>query len=105
MNNANNITEAQAENTMDIDRQRFLKLISRLATIMCIAMYVSYIPQIIANFTGHPVSPVQPLVAAINASLWTSYGWLKTKKDWPVIISNIPGIFFGIFTVITVYIH
>ncbi|CAH0416132.1 hypothetical protein KAR50_05845 [Periweissella fabaria] len=105
MSNANNTSQTPAEGTLDIDRQRFLKLISQLATIMCIAMYVSYIPQIIANFTGSPVSPFQPLVATINATLWTGYGSLKAKKDWPVIISNVPGIIFGIFTVITVYVH
>lgn len=82
-----------------------LKLLSIVATCTCIMMYVSYIPQIIANFSGNPVSPIQPFVAMINASLWVGYGWFKTFKDWPVIISNLPGIFFGLFTVITVYIH
>lgn len=82
-----------------------LKLLSIVATCTCIMMYVSYIPQIIANFSGNPVSPIQPFVAMINASLWVGYGWFKTFKDWPVVISNLPGIFFGLFTVITVYIH
>lgn len=68
-------------------------------------MYVSYIPQIISNFSGDPVSPLQPLVAMINGILWTGYGWFKTYKDWPVIISNVPGVIFGFITVLTVYIH
>lgn len=95
----------EGEDAVDPKRVRRLKVISRIATIMCIVMYVSYIPQIIANFSGHPVSPVQPLCAAINATLWVAYGWLKTYKDWPVIIANAPGILFGIITVITVWIH
>ncbi|KZU82546.1 SWEET family sugar transporter [Lactiplantibacillus plantarum] len=78
---------------------------SKLATFTCIAMYVSYIPQIISNFSGDPVSPLQPLVAMINGILWTGYGWFKTYKDWPVIISNVPGVVFGFITVLTVYIH
>ena len=86
-------------------RIRRLKILSKLATIMCICMYISYIPQIISDFSGHPVGFLQPLVAMINASLWTGYGWNKTYKDWPVIISNVPGIFFGLITVITIYIH
>lgn len=41
----------------------------------------------------------------INATLWVGYGWCKTYKDWPIIISNIPGVIFGLVTVITVYVH
>ncbi|KRL09655.1 SemiSWEET family transporter [Schleiferilactobacillus perolens] len=90
---------------VDPKRVKRLKLLSKVATITCISMYVSYIPQIIANFSGNPVSPIQPLVAMINACLWVAYGWFKTYKDWPVIISNLPGIVFGLVTVVTVYIH
>ncbi|KRN77091.1 membrane protein [Weissella minor] len=90
---------------VDPKRVKHLKLLSKLAMLTCISMYVSYIPQIMSNFNGEPVSVIQPLVATINACLWTSYGWLKTYKDWPIIISNVPGVIFGLVTVITVYIH
>lgn len=93
------------QDAADPKRVRRLKILSRVATITCISMYISYIPQIIANFSGNPVSPLQPLVATINATLWVGYGWFKTYKDWPVIISNLPGIVFGFITVLTVYIH
>ena len=33
------------------------------------------------------------------------YGWLKTYKDWPIIISNMPGILFGLVTFVTVFVH
>ncbi|MBS0941600.1 hypothetical protein JK161_01890 [Leuconostoc mesenteroides] len=95
----------EGEDAVPPKRVRRLKLLSKLATFMCIAMYISYIPQIISNFSGHPVGFLQPLVAMINASLWTGYGWSKTYKDWPIIISNVPGILFGLVTVITIYIH
>ncbi|MGR8822401.1 SemiSWEET family transporter [Leuconostoc citreum] len=100
-------TSAYPEGDKAVDPKRVnrLKVWSKLATIMCIAMYISYIPQIISNFSGHPVGFLQPLVAMINATLWTGYGWNKTYKDWPVIISNVPGIVFGLVTVITIYIH
>lgn len=91
--------------TNDFENNKRLKLVSRLATIMCISMYISYIPQIASNFAGEPVSPIQPFVAMLNATLWTGYGWMKPRKDWPVIVSNIPGIIFGLVTVITVYVH
>lgn len=95
----------EGEEAVDEKKVKRLKLLSKIATITCISMYVSYIPQIMANFSGDPVSPIQPLVAMINATLWTLYGWNKTYKDWPIIISNVPGIIFGLVTVVTVFIH
>jgi uncharacterized protein with PQ loop repeat len=86
-------------------RIRFLKIMSKLATVVCCIMYISYIPQIMSNLSGNPVYPLQPAFATINAILWVGYGWLKTYKDWPVIIANAPGIIFGALTLITIYIH
>ena len=73
--------------------------------VLCILMYVAYIPEIVANFMGHPVSPLQPFTAVICAFAWVEYGWHRAYKDWPIIISNIPGVVLGIITVVTVYIH
>lgn len=100
-----NFVHPDERKVVDERRIKMLKLFSKVATAMCILMYVSYIPQIQANFSGNPVNPVQPLVAMINATLWVGYGWCKTYKDWPIIISNIPGVIFGLVTVITVYVH
>jgi len=75
--------------------------VSRLATIFSILMYVSYIPQIINNVGGVKGNPLQPLCAALNSILWVSYGLLKQKKDWPVIIANLPGIILGLITFMT----
>lgn len=87
-------------------RLKEVKISGNIATIACLVMYFSYVEQIIANFSGHPVSPAQPFFAAINATMWVVYGWLKPyKKDWPVIISNFPGIIFGLVTAITAFIH
>lgn len=86
-------------------RIKGLKMMSKFAILACSLMYISYIPQIMSNFSGNPVSPIQPAVATINGTLWVAYGWLKTYKDWPVIISNAPGILFGLVTFVTVYVH
>ena len=87
-------------------KQKVRKFTGNFATIACLVMYFSYIEQIIANFTGQPVSPVQPFFASINALLWVIYGWIKPdKKDWPVIIANFPGIIFGLVTAITSFVH
>ncbi|MDF7637784.1 hypothetical protein PT274_05885 [Leuconostocaceae bacterium ESL0958] len=90
---------------VDERRIKRLKIFSKVATLTCILMYVSYIPQIMANFSGNPVNPVQPAVAMINATLWVGYGWSKTYKDIPIIISNVPGVIFGLVTLVTVYVH
>lgn len=47
-----------------------------------------------------PVSP-EPLAAAINCTIWVSYGLLKPKKDYPLAAANFPGIIFGLLTAIT----
>lgn len=87
-------------------KEKSRRLTGNLATIACLIMYTSYIEQIIANFSGKPVSPVQPFFASINALLWVIYGWQKPdKKDWPVIIANFPGIIFGLFTAVTTCLH
>lgn len=93
------------DNKEVVKRWREAKVIGNIATIACLIMYASYIDQIVLNFTGHPVSPLQPICAAINASLWVAYGWLKPDKDWPVIIANFPGIIFGAVTFATAFIH
>ena len=58
-------------------------------------MYVSYIPQITSNLQGMKGDFLQPFVAGINCTLWVGYGFLKSKKDWPIIVANMPGIIFG----------
>lgn len=68
---------------------------------MAAIMYFSYIDQIIRNIHGHTGSVVLPITTTINCSAWTVYGWYKTKKDWPIIMCNVPGVILGIITVIT----
>lgn len=64
-------------------------------------MYVSYIPQISNNIAGDKGSPIQPLVAAINCTLWVAYGFFKHPRDWPLVLANFPGIIFGLITFLT----
>lgn len=71
------------------------------ATFMGIAMYFSYIDQIRLNLSGQTGSMILPIITTINATAWTLYGLLKSKKDWPIIVANIPGIIFGIITFVT----
>ena len=48
-----------------------------IATCMSVAMYVAYIPQIMNNLAGNKGDFIQPLVAALNCSLWVYYGLFK----------------------------
>jgi hypothetical protein len=53
------------------------------------------------NLNGNPGSTILPIITTINCVAWTSYGYLKAKKDWPIVICNFPGIFLGAITAIT----
>ena len=80
------------------------KIINRIgwaASIMAMAMYFSYIDQISLNLQGHPGSVILPIVTTINCTAWVLYGWLKPKKEWPIVSCNLLGIVLGIVTAIT----
>lgn len=47
-----------------------MKTLGWVATFMSVMMYVSYVPQIMDNLSGHKGNFIQPLVAAVNCSLW-----------------------------------
>ncbi len=81
--------------------ERTVNRIGWFATLMGIAMYFSYIDQIRLNLSGQTGSIILPIITTVNATAWTMYGSSKSKKDWPIIVANIPGIIFGIITAIT----
>ena len=76
--------------------EKQMRILSVVATLAAVGMYVSYIPQIQNNLAGNPGSPLQPLVAAINCTLWFAYGFLKEKRDYPIILANAPRYHFGL---------
>lgn len=82
-------------------REKQIKVLSWVATIMSVMMYVSYIPQISDNLLGVKGNPIQPLVAAVNCSLWVIYGIFKEPRDIPLATANFPGIIFGLITFFT----
>ena len=75
--------------------EKFLNILGWVATGTAMLMYVSFIPQITSNLKGIKGDFLQPFVAGINCTLWVGYGFLKSKKDWPIIVANMPGIIFG----------
>lgn len=77
------------------------KIFGYLGSTLSILMYVSYIPQIMGNLSGHKTSFVQLLVATVNCTIWVIYGLFKKNKDLPIIFANLPGIIFGLIATIT----
>ena len=82
-------------------QQRAIRIIGPIASVMAIAMFVSYIPQIMNNLDGHKTNPLQPFVTMINCTLWTIYGLWRPKRDWPIAVANMPGILFGALAAVT----
>ena len=78
-----------------------MKTLGWVATFMSVMMYVSYVPQIMDNLSGHKGNFIQPLVAAVNCSLWVYYGLFKKERDLPLADENAPGIIFGMITALT----
>lgn len=85
----------------NVKSARQMALIGRLGSALSIAMYVSYVPQIINNLAGSKGNPLQPLVAAVNSLLWCLYAVMHKKTDWPILIANAPGIVFGLVAFLT----
>ena len=75
--------------------EKQMHILSVTATLAGVGMYVSYIPQIQNNLAGNPGSPLQPLVAAINCTLWFAYGFLKEKTRLPHHTGKRPRHYFG----------
>lgn len=82
-------------------RKSKMKIIGAIASCLSICMYVSYIPQIIGNLSGHQGDWIQPSVAFINCTMWVGYGFFKEQRDWPIVLANLPGIIFGLTAAIT----
>ena len=60
--------------------EKQMKILAWVATFMSVMMYVSYFPQIMNNLAGQKGNFIQPLVAAINCSLWVYYGLFKKER-------------------------
>jgi hypothetical protein len=57
-----------------------LPVLGWLATVMAVAMYLSYVAQIRLNLDGHKGSLIQPLATVGNCALWATYGLLKPAR-------------------------
>ena len=46
-------------------------------------------------------TPIQPLAAAVNCTIWVIYSLTKKNRDYPVAAANALGIIFGLIAAIT----
>ena len=81
--------------------ENIVNKIGWFASFMGAAMYFSYIDQIRLNISGQAGSVVLPIITTINCISWILYGSLKIKRDWPIIVANIPGVILGVATAVT----
>ena len=69
--------------------QKIIDTIGWLASIMAIIMFFSYIDQIRLNISGQPGSVILPIATTVNCILWATYGYMKPKRDWPIVLPNL----------------
>lgn len=81
--------------------QNKMSIVGVIASGLSICMYVSYIPQIMGNLSGHQGDWIQPFVAFINCTMWVGYGFFREHREWPLVLANLPGIIFGLTAAIT----
>jgi len=79
--------------------EKNLKILGWIGTLLSVIMYVSYVPQIVGNLHGNKTF----FLGALELSVWTSYGLLKEKKDYPLSAANFPGVVFGLLATITAF--
>lgn len=85
-----------------MSKQKINQFVGSIGAVIGIAVFIAYIPQIIANLQGSKAQPFQPLFAAASCLIWVSYGWTKEpKKDWILIIPNAAGVILGGLTFLT----
>lgn len=83
-------------------KSKFNAIVGSIGAFIGIFVFISYIPQIIANLNGAKSQPLQPLFAAVSCLIWVIYGWTKEpKKDYILIIPNVTGVILGFLTFIT----
>ncbi len=85
-----------------MSKKKINTFIGSIGAFIGVLVFLSYIPQIIANIGGEKSQPLQPLVAAISCLLWVIYGLTNEHKiDYILIIPNAAGVIFGFLTFIT----
>ena len=85
-----------------MNKKKINTLVGSIGAFIGIIVFITYIPQIIANIGGQKAQPWQPLSASISCLIWVIYGCTKEpKKDYILIVPNAAGVILGFLTFIT----
>ena len=76
-------------------------IVGSIGAFIGVFVFITYIPQIIGNLSGHQGDWIQPSVAFINCTMWVGYGFFREHREWPLVLANLPGIIFGLTAAIT----
>ena len=80
-------------------KKKINTIVGSIGAFVGVFVFITYIPQIIANLNGMKGQPHQPLTAALSCLIWVIYGWTKEpKKDYILIIPNAFGVVLGFIT-------
>lgn len=85
-----------------MNKDKTIKILGTLGACLAISMFVSLLEIANGNLKGESHIYIQPAFVTLNCIIWTAYGYLKKEKF--VYWANIPGVFLGIFTVISAFI-
>ena len=81
--------------------EKLIQAVGWAASIAAVLMFLAYIDQIRLNLYGNKGSIIQPAATVFNCTLWFIYAAAKERKDWPIIIANIPGIILASVALLT----
>jgi len=82
--------------------EKNIKIFGFIGTCLALGMFFALIEVAFSNLNGESNIFIQPILVTINCTVWSLYAYWK--KDWFLFWANLPGIFLGIFTVITAFI-
>ncbi len=71
------------------------QIVGSIAGSLGLLMWLTLVYQIKLNLSGQKGSTVVAAAIVINCVAWVSYGLLKMPPDWPIVVSNVPGILLG----------
>ena len=85
-----------------MNKKKINTLVGSIGAFIGIVVFITYIPQIIANIGGQKAQPWQPLSASISCLIWVIYGWTKEPKKYYILfVPNAAGVILGFLTFIT----
>ena len=85
-----------------MNKQKINTIVGSVGAFIGVLVFITYIPQILANLAGNKAQPWQPLTASMSCLIWVIYGWTKEpKKDYILIVPNLAGVVLGFLAFVT----